>query len=593
MARTHRSDRVNRAYNIYHYPRTAIKAMGNYSKKTKAISADRELVEAGTMSEKEQQANMGRSIADADSGGGGSARPIMKRTGGKINLDLPSQEAREGVAVNVDEAQRISDSGSGSSSILYPLPSIYNTQAAVNSRQSDLFRNQENYYMRTATDSRQGALFRSQESYSMRTTIDSRQSALFRATLSSRQTAFDRERVRGRLHEMQRHLDRASIDATNSEHNEQLEEEQEIVSLVSSLRETNKQHENVIQLLQEQLSDMESQHRSAKAEVRAMKRKHIRSKSQYNDLIEKMATKALEQLQSHDDSVKAEAQDWKGKYDKIQCLHDELVERVAKLAEENGQLVTQNERLEEEFERHKEDLAVLEDLQEENDALHESMEEAMDLAEAMNQKMANFVQVHNYTVREYEETLGKLANTNELNRERSNDDGRSTAFRALEEENELLRAQFKEAESYFSQDNLKLKEVNAEKEALREESDALRAKLDKAKEVEEGYKQELIEFDAENDAIYRTCVGLRKEIDLLQRNALVDPKSTQDDKRKRSLSSSSHSSSQSSSHSSLHHSSSHSSSSSLSNSHSSDGSYGSRIGKRWHDTLKNFGMNSP
>mmetsp|Transcript_93 Transcript_93/g.139 ORF Transcript_93/g.139 Transcript_93/m.139 type:complete len:154 (+) Transcript_93:1-462(+) len=149
------------------------------------------------------------------------------------------------------------------------------------------------------------------------------------------------------------------------------------------------------------------------------------------------------------------------------------------------------------------------------------MEEAMDLAEAMNQKMASFVQVHNDTVQDYEEKLKKLASTNDrMNRERLSDDDRSTTLRALKEENELLRVQSREAESHFTQeDSPKLQKINAEMDELREENEALRAKLDEAKEVEEGYKQELMEFDAENDAIYRTCVGLQKEIDLLQRKA--------------------------------------------------------------------------
>jgi len=523
MAHTHRSGRANRAYHRYHVHRTAIKAMGNHSQETKV--ADHELVD---VAEEEQEASMGRSVTDADRGGGGSARPTLQRANGKLNLNVSPQEARESVAVDLDEAERISDNGSNGST-LYPLPNSYLPNAAMDRRQSNLFRNQESNYMRTALDSNQGALFRSQESHSFRTTIDSRQSALFRGqqnyssrtTLSSRQSTFDRGRVRGRLQEMQRHLDRATVDSTNSERFEQLEEEEAIVDLVSSLKETNRRHENAIGLLQEQLSDMESQYRSAKAEVRAVKRKHIRSKSHYNDLIEKMATKALEQLQSHDDSVKAEAQDWKGKYDKIQCLHDELVEQVAKLAEENGHLVTQNERLEQAHERHEEDLAVLEDLREENDALHESMEEAMDLAEAMNQKMASFVQVHNDTVQDYEEKLKKLASTNDrMNQERLSDDDLSTTLRALKEENELLRVQSREAESHFTQeDSLKLQKINTGMDELREENEALRAKLDEAKEVEEGYKQELMEFDAENDAIYRTCVGLQKEIDLLQRKA--------------------------------------------------------------------------
>eukprot|EP00579_Thalassiosira_antarctica_P021421 CAMPEP_0201960590 /NCGR_PEP_ID=MMETSP0904-20121228/7286_1 /ASSEMBLY_ACC=CAM_ASM_000553 /TAXON_ID=420261 /ORGANISM="Thalassiosira antarctica, Strain CCMP982" /LENGTH=329 /DNA_ID=CAMNT_0048506591 /DNA_START=36 /DNA_END=1025 /DNA_ORIENTATION=+ len=209
--------------------------------------------------------------------------------------------------------------------------------------------------------------------------------------------------------------------------------------------------------------------------------------------------------------MKVEADDWKDKYEQMGKLYDELVENIGGLADENGQLLIKCQQLEVDEKKYKEELAMMEDLQGENDALHQSMEEAMELATGMSEKMASFVQAHVMSVQGYEEKLASL--NDKLNQAALPKEERSTALYALKEDNELLRTQFKEAENYYERD---LMELGAET-SLNEENKVLRTKLEEAKEAGDYYKQELIELDAEKEAAYQTCEVLQQEIDLLSK----------------------------------------------------------------------------
>lgn len=211
------------------------------------------------------------------------------------------------------------------------------------------------------------------------------------------------ERAMQRLKEMQSHLERASHYATNGPHTEEIEDEEEMVelmSIVSSLQDSNGEKEDIILQLQQRLSQVEdelySQRRAMKVEIKSWKQKHSRMEKENYRLIEKMAAKAGEQQRTMKD-----AGYWEEKY-------DELVQKVGDLSNDNGDLLAKVHRLEEDGAKHEENLAIMEEVQAENESLYQSMEEAMGLVSGMSNKLAEFSRMHEETVRNYEEKLTKL-----------------------------------------------------------------------------------------------------------------------------------------------------------------------------------------
>jgi len=212
-----------------------------------------------------------------------------------------------------------------------------------------------------------------------------------------------------KLKEMQRHLEQTSQWATNGAHTEEMREAEEILELVSSLRETNGQNENVIQALQQQLSETEDRlNKSKEKEVNHWKKKNADMEKLNYERIERIAGKALEQIQSQGETTKEEVDGWKEKHTHMEHLYDELVETIGNLADENGKLLTRCQQLEKDEAKHQEDLVMIEDVYAENVILHQSMEEAVQLVCETDEKMTNFVKVHVASVNGYEEQLASL-----------------------------------------------------------------------------------------------------------------------------------------------------------------------------------------
>eukprot|EP00581_Thalassiosira_minuscula_P006908 CAMPEP_0183703564 /NCGR_PEP_ID=MMETSP0737-20130205/1268_1 /TAXON_ID=385413 /ORGANISM="Thalassiosira miniscula, Strain CCMP1093" /LENGTH=760 /DNA_ID=CAMNT_0025930343 /DNA_START=191 /DNA_END=2473 /DNA_ORIENTATION=- len=162
-------------------------------------------------------------------------------------------------------------------------------------------------------------------------------------------------------------------------------------------------------------------------------------------------------------------------------------------------------------------LSVIIELEEENDALNRAMEDAMADVDNMNKKMASFAQVHEASVRGYEEKLS-----------------------ALKEELD---------QAHLSKEKLEVK-VNA----MREEFEVLQEALDKADQAEEYYEQELmglieakeqecrrlmedIEKAKRNQKeAYQTCEILQREIDYLRLKLKESPNGREQDEDTASLS---------------------------------------------------------
>lgn len=128
-------------------------------------------------------------------------------------------------------------------------------------------------------------------------------------------------------------------------------------------------------------------------------------------------------------------------------------------------------------------LAMIEDVQSENASLHKSMLEATELAKDMSDKLADLVQVHEVSVRDYEKQIATLEER--LGRK---DDDASMRLNSMKEENEILRAALiiGEEEEEGRSKSIKKKEeahkedmerVALEREALQEEMRALRQAL--------------------------------------------------------------------------------------------------------------------
>ena len=153
----------------------------------------------------------------------------------------------------------------------------------------------------------------------------------------------------------------------------------------------------------------------------------------------------------------------------MNLMYDELVERVASLADENGNLLSKCRALEEaESERESEDAELMKDMQEENEALHQSLMDAMAVAEDMSERMGSYDRLHLLKIAEYEDKLAALTaaisssgKLDDATTAASNDDG-----------------------AVSLQDFSRLTTIDEEGEvenALREENGALRSRLNDAR----------------------------------------------------------------------------------------------------------------
>ncbi len=181
--------------------------------------------------------------------------------------------------------------------------------------------------------------------------------------------------------------------------------------LTSSVQENNTQNEIIIQQLLSQLTKLEtqlqSQRKSIEAEINEWKEKH--------SLVEK----ALRRFSSHGKETKdppAQSADSKKRHDQLRRQNCEILDKIGRLTYENGQLLAKC-RIHEKDEYQYENLLVLaEELQEENDNIHDRMS-------GISDKLVDFTQVHEDCIQCYEAQLASLKvekNQAELSKEELN-----------------------------------------------------------------------------------------------------------------------------------------------------------------------------
>ena len=144
-------------------------------------------------------------------------------------------------------------------------------------------------------------------------------------------------------------------------------------------------------------------------------------KSEINELKEKhlLLEKALNQVSSHDEAIKdppAQLDDSKYRHDWLRRQNCEILEKITCLTYDNGQLLAQCHKHEEEGSQHEDLNVVAKELEEENDEIHDQMSRISD-------KLVNFTQVHEDCIQCYEAQLASLKvekNQAELSKEELN-----------------------------------------------------------------------------------------------------------------------------------------------------------------------------
>jgi len=277
-----------------------------------------------------------------------------------------------------------------------------------------------------------------------------------------------RSNIKMELEEMQRHLslssDNSAADATK-----ETPWRKECTELqLQELRQSIAFYEETIQHLQKELFEKESKNESAGEELREWKHKYEKMKRLNFELMKKMANKAKEQIRSHAAMTKAEVEDWKGKYAQMGELYDALVDKVTCLSDENAELVTRCRRSEAEGERQREELAQLDEVREECDVLHRSMEEAMAMATGMSDRVAQIDQDHR---EEKDELTERIADLNQkLVKSAFTQKQSDEALAALREENDILTKQFKNAEKFYKESLEKKKKTKSKTKEEKKQS---------------------------------------------------------------------------------------------------------------------------
>lgn len=165
---------------------------------------------------------------------------------------------------------------------------------------------------------------------------------------------------------------------------------------------------------------------------------------------------------------------------------------------------------------HTEALAMIEEMQAENDTLRQSMEEAVGLAGRMNDKMTNFVQSHEATVKNYEDTLNSLRE--ELMQERISKEAwdkerieLSKELTMLKDENDKLNASVLEANSLVETAEECVGKLSNENKSL---NDALATE----KGAADYLREEIKTISNERTEAYEACNVLQEEINLLRQS---------------------------------------------------------------------------
>ena len=200
-----------------------------------------------------------------------------------------------------------------------------------------------------------------------------------------------------------------------------------------------------------------------------------------------------------------------------------------------------------------ENLFTLEEILAENKALHESLEDAINLAEQMKGKIATFVKTHDATISDYEEKLTVVReelNRGKISRE-SWDTERaelSSALVELKEENsnlnglvvcsirdEIAQEQQLSAEGWggdkkematildalkLENENLResMKEMNSLVETAEECAERLTEENASLQKERWSFEQEVINATADREVAYETCKVLQQEINVLRQS---------------------------------------------------------------------------
>ena len=180
----------------------------------------------------------------------------------------------------------------------------------------------------------------------------------------------------------------------------------------------------------------------------------------------------LKQMQSDNETVKSQVDDWKEKHQTMVQINEEIVGKMCQLSEENDELQFKCQELE--FGKAESEAttavqhitsmrAIITDEGSTEDAaeqatstgqdtpseieklfLHQSMESALELASAMNDKMTSLVVAHNISVQGYEEKIASLKS--ELKETASSKEESSIGSRILREEVETLHENLRQCE---------------------------------------------------------------------------------------------------------------------------------------------------
>lgn len=336
------------------------------------------------------------------------------------------------------------------------------------------------------------------------------------------------EEVRNLNNELIEELDHLGNDNSRSSNaSREANQESRLADIESTYNSKLQELQSHNEALKEEVGDWKKQHKSMEETMA-----HINGLNAIPEVdetklaeIESDYNTRIQELEYHNEATKAEVTDLKD-------LNDNLVEKLGDLSDENGRLLAKYQKLEQglqldiasttnrlsriaepPFENNlgnsrpkydklrasfraslaenisvthmtkmerKEALETIEDMELENDALHQSMEEAMQLAQGMSEKMATFVQAHEETVKGYEEKLASLKS--DLKKAASSEEEVSTAMHDLKEEIKTLQAQLKEVND--SRDKCEQGQEDAQHRChvLQQEIDQLRQALNKLKE---------------------------------------------------------------------------------------------------------------
>mmetsp|Transcript_23651 Transcript_23651/g.50094 ORF Transcript_23651/g.50094 Transcript_23651/m.50094 type:complete len:433 (+) Transcript_23651:22-1320(+) len=198
--------------------------------------------------------------------------------------------------------------------------------------------------------------------------------------------------------------------------------------------------------LTSQLAETNDRHRSLTESSQKAKKKHKQKEKEFFDTVKKMASK-LQDIEMQQSRTRDDADKFKSRSTQMGQLYDDLVARVEILADENGQLTSRIAELETNEAEYKEELLLNRYMREDYDTMQTSMEDAMKLATGMTEHMSKFVNDHKATVADYENKLELL--NEELDAMELAQEDVVRELEAIREENEVLRTQFREAESFY------------------------------------------------------------------------------------------------------------------------------------------------